>query len=85
LEPVLAAAHIIPVKAKGRDVIENGVCLRSDIHMLFDTGHLRIDTSGRIHLSEDAAHENNYSRLPRMVEIPAFVNKDYIDWRWNYY
>jgi hypothetical protein len=84
LESVLEAAHIIPVPKKGPDQIENGICFRSDIHLLFDTGHLRIDTSGHIHLSEDASQDQNYGKLPKKVEFPKFVNLDFIHWRWQY-
>lgn len=84
LESVLEAAHIIPVSGKGPDRIENGICLRSDIHLLFETGQLRIDTSGCIHLSENASHDNNYGWLPMKVKLPGFVNLNYIHLKWQY-
>jgi HNH endonuclease/AlwI restriction endonuclease len=85
LKDVLEAAHIMPVEYKGNDRVENGLCLRSDIHILFDSGHLRLDTSGNVHLSQTAARDINYGKLPRRIKLPEFVNKDYIDWRWKYY
>ena len=42
LGSVLEAAHIVPVSKNGSDELGNGLCLRSDIHILFDSGHLRI-------------------------------------------
>lgn len=85
LTAVLEAAHIIPITENGQDFIDNGFCFRTDIHRLFDTGHLRIDISGNIYLSETAGLANNYSFLPTTITIPSFVSKDYIEWRWNYY
>jgi hypothetical protein len=83
LEQVLEAAHIIPVKDNGSDKIENGLCLRSDIHLLFDSGHLRIDPFGVIHLSETAS--KHYISLPSRIELPSFINKRLLEHRWKYY
>jgi hypothetical protein len=85
LEAVLEAVHIVPVSQGGNDRIENGLCLRSDIHLLYDSGHLRINTSGSIHLSEVAGQTSNYGSLPGRVIIPTFVNMENIEWRWRYY
>jgi hypothetical protein len=85
LEYVLEAAHIVPVSQNGTDELSNGICLRSDVHLLFDTGNLRISPSGEIHLSEAAALATNYGKLPTRLDIPGFVNRDYLEWRWNYY
>lgn len=84
IDSVLEAAHIIPVNSKGSDRVENGLCLRSDVHQLFDTGHLRLLPNGGLILSELASADNNYKRLPRQVRLPEFVNKDYLDWRYKY-
>ena len=85
LDPVLEAAHIIPVSYRPIDTIANGLCLRSDIHLLYDSGHLRIDVSGGVHLSDDASDSKNYGSLPDRVVLPKFVNPEYIDWRWKYF
>jgi len=84
LESVLVADHIIPVQYEGNDLIENGLCLRADIHVLYHSGHLRINRGGSLHLSEIAAKKHNYGDLPRQVDIPGFVNLNNIDWRWKY-
>jgi hypothetical protein len=84
LGAVLEAAHIIPVTQKGNDRVENGLCLRSDIHLLFDSGHLRIDPSGNVLLSETASRDENYAYLPDNVSMPAFVNHSFVEWRWKY-
>jgi len=85
LEAVLEAVHIVPVSRGGNDRIENGLCLRSDIHLLYDSGHLRVNTSGSLHLSEAAGQSSNYGSLPVGIVIPAFVNMENIAWRWKYY
>ncbi len=81
---VLEAAHIIPVSSQGTDWISNGLCLRTDIHRLYDSGHLRFSPQGQIHLSASAAQQHNYGYLPDAVEYPEFVDVDNIAWRWEY-
>lgn len=85
IENVLEAAHIVPVKDKGTDNIDNGLCLRSDIHQLYDSGHLKVLPSGVIHLSELALEKNNYYHLPKQIALPDFINKSNLDWRAKYY
>lgn len=85
LDTVLEAAHIKPVKYKGNDEVFNGMCLRADVHTLFDSNHLRIQPNGQILLSEEARKKENYDFLPKDIVIPDFVNKDYLDWRMKYY
>jgi hypothetical protein len=84
IENVLEASHIIDVRYHGSDKVENGLCLRSDIHQLFDSRHLRLLPTGEIILSEIAAAKNNYSKLPRQINIPDFINKDHLNWRIKY-
>lgn len=85
IDNVLEASHIIPVKEKGSDKIENGLCLRSDIHQLFDSGHLRLLPTGELISSEIAAAKNNYGNLPQIIKIPKFVNRTHLEWRVKYY
>jgi len=84
IESVLEASHIIDVKYNGNDRIENGLCLRSDIHQLFDSSHLKILPNGDLILSESAARKNNYQSLPSNIAIPDFVNREFLDWRFRY-
>ena len=79
---VLEAAHIIPVRYNGSDDASNGLCLRTDVHALFDSGHIRIKESGQIKLSTTVEASPNYARLPREVDIPAFVRRPALRWRW---
>lgn len=82
---VLEAAHIKPVKHRGSDQIFNGLCMRADIHRLFDSNHLKILPDGNIRLSEEARRRENYGWLPQQVTIPAFVDRSQLDWRFKYY
>ena len=44
----LEAAHIIPCKDGGTEVVQNGIILRADIHRLYDAGKFFIDPSGAV-------------------------------------
>ena len=81
---VLEAAHIKPYKYKGEDTVANGFAMRTDIHILFDSGHLRISEEGIIELSSRARMDYGASIPPRIV-IPNFINKEFIRWRWENY
>ncbi|HEV2613243.1 MAG TPA: HNH endonuclease [Gammaproteobacteria bacterium] len=82
---VLEAAHIIPVEHGGADSSDNGICLRSDIHRLFDSGNIRIKPTGELKFSDVVVASKNYSALPPKIIIPGFVNPVNIDWRDAYY
>ncbi|WP_345118984.1 HNH endonuclease signature motif containing protein, partial [Ornithinibacter aureus] len=51
VEPVLQAAHIRPVAENGQHRVDNGLLLRSDVHILFDRGYLGIDERHRLRVS----------------------------------
>ena len=81
---VLEAAHIKPHKYNGPEEVENGFAMRTDIHILFDTGNLRISVDGLVELSDIA--RNNYGwTIPPKIVIPDYVNKSYLQWRWDNY
>ncbi len=84
LRSVLEAAHIVPVASGGADSADNGFCLRSDVHILFDAGHIRIEPSGRLHVSAQAKLEPIYAQLPQQIAVPAYVGKPKLEWRWKY-
>lgn len=81
---ILEAAHIKPFKYKGEDTVANGFAMRTDIHTLFDTGHLRIDPEGNVELSSRARMDYGALIPPRVV-IPPFTNRDFLRWRWENY
>lgn len=51
ISPTLQAAHIRPVASEGQHRLDNGVLLRSDVHILFDSGYLGIDEQHRLQVS----------------------------------
>ncbi len=81
---VLEAAHIKPYKYKGEDTVANGFAMRTDIHILFDAGHLRISETGTVELSTRARMDYGATIPPRIV-IPEFTNRDFLRWRWENY
>jgi hypothetical protein len=57
----LEAAHIIPASDGGREVINNAILLRADLHRLYDAGRFAIDPSGCVVIRNDAG-EGGYTR-----------------------
>lgn len=85
LSLVLQACHIIPFKHKGSDTVENGLCLRADLHILFDGKQIRFKPDGIVQYSEAIIKSVSYSKLPSRVKFPAFVSKEAVQWRYDYY
>jgi len=81
---VLEAAHIKPFKYHGEDTIANGFAMRMDIHLLFDSGHLRISETGVVELSTRARMDYGATIPPRIV-LPDFINREFLKWRWENY
>lgn len=81
---VLEAAHIKPFKYNGENTIANGFAMRMDIHMLFDTGNLRIADDGLVELSQRARMDYG-ALIPPRIAIPDFINRDFLRWRWENY
>ncbi|MDR1292882.1 MAG: HNH endonuclease [Clostridiales Family XIII bacterium] len=80
---VLEAAHIKPYKYHGDDTIANGLPMRVDVHILFDSGHLRISGDGAVDLSKRARMD--YGAFPPKIVIPDTINRDFLRWRWDNY
>lgn len=85
LAVVLEAAHIIPVEYKGADVVDNGLCLREDVHTLFDGRHIRINAEGKVHYSDLIRQSVSYAKLPEQIDLPDYISEEAINWRWQYY
>lgn len=81
---ILEAAHIKPFKYNGENTIANGFAMRTDIHTLFDTGHLRISVDGTVELSNRARMDYG-ATIPPQINIPSFTNKEFLRWRWDNY
>jgi len=83
---VLVAAHIVPVENGGPDSTANGILLRADLHILYDAGHIRISSDGKIHLSDALKANSTYAKnLPSQITWPKFVSKDALAWREKFY
>lgn len=82
---VLQACHIVPVEHKGNDTFINGLCLRADIHVLFDSKHIRFQPNGIVEYSDAMQQSVSYHRLPQKIKIPNFVSKEALNWRYDYY
>jgi hypothetical protein len=82
---VLEAAHIKPFASSGPDVAENGFCLRSDVHQLYDANLLRIGEDGVLKLLDEAMASPYYTAIQaRRINIPDYVNRDFMRWRSRY-
>lgn len=57
--PVLQASHIKPFSEKGPNRVDNGLLLRSDLHILFDRGYLTITPKYEIEVSRKIKEEFN--------------------------
>lgn len=79
---ILEAAHIKPFRYNGEDTAANGFAMRTDIHILFDTGHLRISPEGNVMLSNRARMDYG-SIIPPHIVIPSFINLEFVRWRWE--
>jgi hypothetical protein len=81
----LEAAHIIPVgRYNGSDQGSNGLLLRADLHALFDSGHIRIQSNGSVVVSEALDGSPTYGGLKnRKATLPSSVHRA-LEWRWHY-
>jgi len=75
IRPVLQAAHILPLPDGGEHRLDNGLLLRSDVHIMFDRGYLSVDPSHRLlvspRLREDFGNgEEFYSRAGEQITVP---------------
>jgi len=59
IQECLEAAHVLPVKSGGAEVLENMILLRADLHRLFDAGllSLRVE-NGKLRVFSDRTVEN---------------------------
>lgn len=88
--PVLQAAHIKPYASGGEHLVNNGLLLRSDLHTLFDSGYVTIDTDYRInvspHLHDDYGNGKDYYKYhgEKMLILPEHLQErpsmDFLQW-----
>ena len=75
IRPVLQAAHIRPLAAGGEHRLDNGLLLRSDVHILFDRGYLGVDPQHRLLVSprlraEFGNGEEFYAQAGQPIAVP---------------
>jgi putative restriction endonuclease len=89
ISPVLQAAHIRPVQAGGEHRIDNGLLLRSDVHIMFDQGYLGVDPAHRLLVSprlrtDFGNGEQYYAKAGHVIELPDRhadrPNRDFLEW-----
>jgi putative restriction endonuclease len=87
--PVLQAAHILPYSQNGPNKINNGLLLRSDLHILFDRGYVTITDDYKVEVSRRIREEfnngkNYYALHGKSIYLPVMKDdhpeKTFIDW-----
>jgi putative restriction endonuclease len=88
--PVLEAAHIKPYAAQGPHHIQNGLLLRSDLHILFDQGYFTVTPDHHVVISKRIREEFQNGKeyyamdgqlLKVMPEVPKDrPARDFLDW-----
>lgn len=73
--PVLEAAHIQPYSQGGPHAVQNGLLLRSDLHILFDQGYVSVDEDFRFLVSEQLHEDYHngkdyYARHKKPILLP---------------
>ena len=74
--PALDAAHIRPYEEGGLHAKSNGILLRKDIHSVFDSGYVTVDTNYRFVVSNEVKERFNngeeYRRLHgKTLQLPS--------------
>jgi len=89
VRPVLQAAHILPVSAGGVHRSDNGILLRSDMHILFDCGYLGVDPKLRLMVSpllrtEFGNGDALYAKQGTVINLPERrvdrPNTEFLEW-----
>lgn len=89
LPMVLQAAHIKPYAHGGDDEISNGIMLRADIHLLFDSGLLNLKPDALkkgycdVMLGDDRAVRSNYRGLKTSIKLPDYIDMENVRWRYD--
>ena len=88
--PVLQASHIKPYAKSGPHLIENGILLRADLHILFDKGYLTVNNDYMIEASQrmkdDFDNGKDYLKLhgQKLNTMPDNIDElpspEYLTW-----
>lgn len=68
---VLQAAHIIPYVNAASNVLRNGLCLRADVHLLFDRGLVRITRDYRALVHPELKSVEYQGFADRKIRLPS--------------
>jgi putative restriction endonuclease len=83
--PEVEAAHIVPVEARGPDVVSNGLALSGTVHWMFDRGLVAVDEDFGLLIARDSVAADIAERLfvpdrrlirpddPAKVPHPAYL------------
>jgi putative restriction endonuclease len=89
IPPVFQAAHVRPVTEGGEHRLDNGLLLRSDVHIMFDQGYLGVDPQYRLRVSpqlreEFGNGEHFYAREGQVIELPGRradrPHREFLEW-----
>jgi putative restriction endonuclease len=89
VQPVLQAAHIRPLPQGGEHRIDNGLLLKSDVHILFDRGYLGVDPKYRLMVSprlrsEFGNGDQFYAKAGMPIAVPERrhdrPNAEFLEW-----
>jgi len=88
--PVLQAAHVKPITESGPNHTDNGLLLRSDLHILFDRGYMTVTPDHRVEVSlrikEEFDNGEEYAHLHgrKLAVLPQLGDerpkREYLDW-----
>ncbi|GGM37530.1 hypothetical protein GCM10011608_22670 [Micromonospora sonchi] len=89
VQPVLQAAHIRPLPLGGEHRLDNGLLLKSDVHILFDHGYLGVDPKYRLVVSprlrsEFGNGDQFYARAGTQIALPEsrrdWPKSEFLEW-----
>ena len=85
VEAVLEAAHIQDHAESRNNDFNNGICLRRDIHTLFDRGLLKIDTNYVIVVDDSLAGSEYMMFDGQKIHLPQqqidYPKKSLLEWK----
>lgn len=67
---VLEAAHIVPYVDRRSNIITNGLCLRADIHRLYDRNLIRINFARRIDVAAELKGTTYWKYRGLYLDLP---------------
>ena len=87
--PVLQASHIKPYAKSGPNRVQNGLLLRSDVHILFDKGLVTVTPEMRVEVSKRIKEEYENGReyyayhgrsLTGPDSVSEYPKKEFLSW-----